>query len=53
MSKSIIIIAGGSIEEIMGISGFDHQWKNFSVGLLSTNQFCLQLSGGKKAMIYQ
>ena len=53
MSKPITIIVGGSIEEIMGISGLDHQWGDFSVGLLSNNQFGLQLNDGNDAMIYQ
>ena len=46
MVNSITIIPAGTIEKIAGISWLDHQWENFSAGLLSNNWFGLQLHGG-------
>ncbi len=53
MAISGTITIGGESEKVSGISWFDHQWGDFSVGLLSWDWFSLQLNDGVDVMIYQ
>jgi predicted secreted hydrolase len=53
MAISGIIIIGETIEKVTGISWFDHQWGDFSVGILSKDWLGLQLNDGSDVMIYQ
>ncbi len=53
MAISGTIIIGETIEKVTGISWFDHQWGDFSIGILSKNWLGLQLNDGTDVMIYQ
>jgi predicted secreted hydrolase len=53
MATSGTITIGEITERIKGISWFDHQWGDFSVGLFSKDWFGLQLEDGTDVMIYQ
>ena len=53
MAISGTIIIGETIEKVTGVSWFDHQWGDFSVGVLSKVWFGLQLNDGSDLMIYQ
>lgn len=53
MAVSGTVKTGNTIEKVKGISWFDHQWGDFSVGLLSWDWFSLQLNDGIDVMIYQ
>lgn len=53
MAASGTITIGDKTEKVSGISWFDHQWGDFSVGLLSWDWFSLQLNNGVDVMIYQ
>ena len=53
MAISGTIIIGETIEKVTGISWFDHQWGDFSIGLLSKDWLGLQLNDGSDVMIYQ
>ena len=53
MAISGIITIGDTNEKVAGISWFDHQWGDSSVGLLSNEWFGLQLNDGSDVMIYQ
>ena len=44
---------GNTTEKVTGISWFDHQWGDFSVGFLTWEWFSLQLNDGMDVMIYQ
>ena len=44
---------GNTVEKVTGISWFDHQWGDFSVGRLTWDWFSLQLSDSIDLMIYQ
>ncbi len=53
MTISGTITIGDKTEEVTGVSWFDHQWGDFSVGQLSWDWFSLQLDNNIDAMIYQ
>ena len=53
MTASGIIKIGNTTEKVTGISWFDHQWGDFSVGVLKWEWFSLQLNDGMDVMIYQ
>ncbi len=53
MSAAGVIKIGDKTEKVTGISWFDHQWGDFSVGLLKWEWFSLQLDDGADVMIYQ
>ncbi len=53
MTASGVIKIGGTTEKVTGISWFDHQWGDFSVGVLKWEWFSLQLDDGMDVMIYQ
>lgn len=44
---------GNTTEPVTGVSWFDHQWGDFSVGQLSWDWFSLQLDNKVDVMIYQ
>lgn len=53
MAISGTIMIDGVTEKVTGHSWFDHQWGDFSVGLLSWDWFSLMLNNGMDLMIYQ
>lgn len=53
MTASGVIKIGDTTDKVTGVSWFDHQWGDFSVGLLSWDWFSLQLNDGMDMMIYQ
>jgi predicted secreted hydrolase len=53
MAVSGTVTTGDKTEKVTGISWFDHQWGDFSVGQLSWDWFSLQLENDMTAMIYQ
>ncbi|MEE9425437.1 MAG: lipocalin family protein [Methylococcales bacterium] len=53
MATSGTITIGDTTEKVTGISWFDHQWGDFSIGRLSWDWFSLQLDNNVDAMIYQ
>ena len=53
MAASGVIKIGDTSEKVTGISWFDHQWGDFSVGVLKWDWFSLQLNDGMDVMIYQ
>ena len=53
MAISGTVTIGDKTEKVTGISWFDHQWGDFSVGQLSWDWFSLQLENNIDAMIYQ
>jgi predicted secreted hydrolase len=53
MAISGTITIGDTTEKVTGISWFDHQWGDFSIGQLSWDWFSLQLENNIDAMIYQ
>jgi predicted secreted hydrolase len=53
MAVSGTVIIGETVEKVTGISWFDHQWGDFSVGVLSNEWLNLQLNDGSDVMIYQ
>jgi predicted secreted hydrolase len=53
MAVSGTVIIGETVEKVTGIAWFDHQWGDFSVGVLSNDWLNLQLNDGSDVMIYQ
>jgi predicted secreted hydrolase len=53
MAISGTVTIGETTEKVTGISWFDHQWGDFSIGQLSWDWFSLQLENNMDAMIYQ
>ncbi|MGH8558008.1 MAG: lipocalin family protein, partial [Methylococcales bacterium] len=53
MDVSGILAMGGKPEKVTGISWFDHQWGDFSVGRLAWDWFSLQLDNDIDVMIYR
>lgn len=53
MAASGVIKIGNTTEKVTGISWFDHQWGDFSVGVLKWDWFSLQLDDGMDVMLYQ
>jgi len=53
MKISGVLKIGNTVEKVTGISWFDHQWGDFSVGRLTWDWFSLQLSDSTDLMIYQ
>ncbi|MBX3617925.1 MAG: hypothetical protein KF839_12445 [Nitrosomonas sp.] len=53
MKISGVLKIGNTVEKVTGISWFDHQWGDFSVGQLTWDWFSLQLSDSIDLMIYQ
>jgi len=53
MTASGVIKIGDTTEEVTGISWFDHQWGDFSVGVLKWEWFSLQLDDGMDVMLFQ
>ncbi len=48
-----MIKLNGKTEKVTGRSWFDHQWGDFSLGMLSWDWFSLMLDNGMDLMIYQ
>jgi len=53
MKISGVLKIGNTVEKVTGISWFDHQWGDFSVGRLTWDWFSLQLNDSIDLMIYQ
>lgn len=53
MKTSGTLKIGNAVEKVTGVSWFDHQWGDFSVGRLTWDWFSLQLSDSIDLMIYQ
>lgn len=53
MAVSGMLHIGKHHEPVEGISWFDHQWGNFSVGQLAWDWFSLQMDDGADIMLYQ
>ena len=53
MAISGAITIGDTTEKVKGVSWFDHQWGDFSIGLYLKDWFGFQLKDGADVMIYQ
>ncbi len=53
MAVTGTIRIANTTEKVTGISWFDHQWGDFSIGQLSWDWFSLQLNNNIDVMIYQ
>lgn len=53
LATSGTVMIDGKLEEVKGVTWFDHQWGGFSVNQLSWDWFGLQLADGSDLMLYQ